>query len=162
MSDLKTLAQLAEKQAQAEAAVESAEAALKARKRELASLSETQIPELMDKLGLTEFKTTTGFKLVVDEKIRASITKKNKAAAFSWLRKNGHGKLIKTKVTLLPSEKDLAALRKGLKKLDEDYSEDPSVHASTLSAFARTELEEGRELPESLGVFRQRVSKIVL
>lgn len=64
-----------------------------------------------------------GYRVTTSTKVRASIYKDYKDEAFSWLRDNGHGDIIKT---------------------------EPSIHPSTFEAWARTQLEEGEDLPEKL------------
>ena len=64
-----------------------------------------------------------GYRVTTSSVVRTSIRKESKNEAFEWLRTEGHGDLIKV---------------------------EPIVHPETLAAWARTELEQGTELPEEL------------
>ena len=48
-------------------------------REELRDIAERQVPELMDQIGIGEFKTTTGLKIKIDETIRASIRRERLA-----------------------------------------------------------------------------------
>lgn len=154
------LASLAADQKKAMDRVEEKEAELKKAKEALREIAETQIPEVMDELGLEEFSTKDGLKITVKENIRASITKANLVEAIQWLRKNGHEKIITHEFTAIPADPEEAKkLRATLKGFH--ATEKPSVHPSRLSSFVRSKLEAGEEVPmDLLGVFRQRVAKI--
>lgn len=161
--ELSQLARLAEEQARAEATVADLEAQL-AKAREIArDYAERQVPELMDSIGISEFKTATGLKIEVAETIRASIPKALAPRAFDWLRRNGSAALIKRTISVgfSKGEDDKAdALREELGDRFE-FEDNSAVHPSTLSAFVREKLQKGDDLPLDLfGVHRQRVSKI--
>ena len=160
MSELAKLAKLADQQLAAEQVVFEREKELKQAQRELKELSEVQIPELMDELGIDGFETTSGLKITIKENIRASISKANLSKALQWLKDNGHGKMIQRTFSVVPSDDDEAATLTQL--LDKyEYSDLPKVHHQTLTSFVRNKLEAGEEIPmELLGVYRQRVSKI--
>lgn len=159
---LAELSRLADAQLEAQVAVERAEEELKARKQELAEIAEVQIPELMEKMGIETFTTTSGVKISVKEQIRASILAAHRGAAFRWLRENGHEALIKreVKVAFGMGEDELA--QETIEKLGDLPVEDKSsVHPSTLKKFVTELLEAGAEVPEELfSVHRQRVSNI--
>lgn len=162
--ELSALSKLAEEQAQAEAHVADIEAQLNKAREDLKDLAERRVPELMDKIGIEEFRTSTGLKIKVAETIRASIPKAASHRAFAWLREHDHAAMIKRVVSVAFGKgednnaeqlaQDLAD--RGL--MPEDHA---SVHPSTLAAFVREQLKAGEELPLDLfGVHRQRVSKI--
>lgn len=161
---LSDLQRLAEQQAEADAEVKSLEAKLAAAKEKFRDLSERQVPELMDEIGMAEFTTRTGLKIKVEETIRAAIPKAKEVLAFAWLREHKHSAMIKRTVSVAfgKDEDDKAANL--LTKLGEEGFEaddKAAVHPSTLSAFVREKLKAGEEVPLDLfGVHRQRVSKI--
>lgn len=163
-SDLSKLATLADKQIDLERQLAEAEATVKSSKRALAEIREVEIPELMDSLGMEEFKTTSGLKIKVKENIRASISKANQADAFAWLREHGHDALIKRELKVLFGKGEDAQAEETLEMLREaelQADDNASVHASTLAKFVREKLEAGEEVPmELLGVHRQRVSSV--
>lgn len=163
--ELTQLQQLAEQQALAQKNVVKAELALEKAKAELRDFAERQVPELMDQIGLTEFKTATGLSLKIDEIIRASITAKNSARAFLWLRDNGHAALIRRtlKIEFGKGEDESAdGLFEELQEKGMRTEDKTAVNPQTLAAFVREKLREGEEIPlDLLGVHRQRVAKIV-
>lgn len=157
---------LAERQAQLQSEIAELENQLDAAKKRLRDLSEVEVPELMDAIGVTEFKTRTGLRISIDEKIRASIPKKKAQEALRWLELNGHGSLIKRKVSVAfgkGEETDAEKLKHMLEDEHFVFDDNATVHPSTLSAFVREKLSEGEDIPlELLGVFRQRQTKIEL
>lgn len=158
---MERLSALAHDQLAAEAEVERADLALKTAKEGLRVLAEDTIPGVMEELGLEDFTTSDGLRIAVPETIRANITKANEAAAFEWLRTNGHGQIIKDKFEVLAtSEAQAEELRRCL--ADYEASEKPSIHAQTLGKWVREALEQGIMLPDSIGVYRQRVAKVVV
>lgn len=164
--ELAQLAHLAELQAQAQARVADLEAQLNSAREELRDISERQVPELMDQIGIGEFTTTSGLKVKVDETIRASIPKAQAPRAFAWLKEHGHDAMIKRVVSVSfgKGEDDMAeALQNRLIQDHYEVEGGASVHPSTLSAFIREKLKAGEEVPlELFGVHRQRVSKITV
>lgn len=158
------LAELAEKQALAAQKVAEAKAALATAENDLRDLNEKQIPEVMDRLGLKEVRTTTGLKVTVKEDIRASISEERMVEAFDWLRKNNHAAVIKNVLTLTFDKNEDAkaaeaiALLKGKKFIPVQKL---SVHAQTLAKLVRDRLEEGQPVAmDLLGVHRQRVAHV--
>lgn len=162
--DLSRLSALADMQAQQEAEVLRIEAELQKAKEKLTDLAERQIPELMDKVGMDEFKTKSGLVVKIDEKIRASIPKLKKPYAFAWLREHGNDSIIKRSLSVAfgRGEDDLAnELCSRLSQEGFSIKDDESVHASTLTSFVKEKLQAGEDIPIDLfGVYRQRVSKI--
>ena len=162
--DLSQLHTLAEQQALAEAEVARIEAELNGAKERLKNIAEVALPQAMDELGLTEFKTTSGLIIVIAETIRASIPKARQGEAFDWLREHGHAGLIKRQLSLSFGKGEDELADKALELLLAQHY-DPEVktevHTQTLGAFVREKLEAGEDLPlELFGVFRQRASKI--
>lgn len=158
------LATLVRSQREAEAAVEEAEEALRARQKALADIAEHQIPEVMDKLGKKRYLLPNGVVVALDEKIRASIPKALEGQAFDWLRSHGHGSLIKREVkcTFGRGEDEKAqALLQELRTKGLSAEDKTSVHAQTLGAFVREQLSEDKPVPlELFGVVQVRRAKI--
>jgi hypothetical protein len=93
----------------------------------LAALASGRIPEAFEREQLQTLTTAEGDRATVVQKLYASILAEKREQAFKWLRDNGHESLI-TEV----------------------------VNAQTLSAFARAEAEQGRELPEETFTTHQK------
>jgi hypothetical protein len=159
---LARLSRLADQQLEAQRDLATAEADVKRAKKALADVAEVAIPELMEELGIEDFTTTSGVKISVKEKVRASIIAAQKAAAFRWLRENGHEALIKRKIEVQFGMGEDAQAQEALAALgDLPVKDDSSVHAQTLAKFVRELLAEGKDVPEEMfSVHKQRVSNI--
>lgn len=161
---LARLQQMAERQADAEQLVLAKTEELKAAQDALAVIAERDLPALMEELGMEMFQTSSGLVIKIKETIRASIPKSCKGRALDWLREDGHGALIKRAISAeFGRDEDAAAEKLAEELLARGYlvEDDASVHPSTLSAFVREALADGREIPmDLLGVFRQRKSVI--
>lgn len=161
---LSQLSQLADKQAAADARVKQIEAQLEKAREEYRDISERKIPELMDELGMEEFKTKTGLKIKIKETIRASIPKAKQDAAFDWLRNHGYGGLVKRFVSVSFGKGEDEMAEEAFRELIQRYEgvdDKSSVHPSTLKAFINERLAEGDEIPMDLfGVHRQRSAVI--
>lgn len=127
-------------------------------------LTETVIPELMEELGIPSIALNDTTSVEVAKKITASMSKANAAAGCAWLEEHGHGSIVKHQVSLNFGVKERAAADKAVAVLKEigltpDVAK--SVHHSTLSAWAREQLENGEELPmELFGIYQRTHSKL--
>lgn len=168
-NDLRQLMNLAAQQTAREAELAEAEAVVKAKKAEVLELSEKVIPDLMKSLELTKVTMEDGRVLELEESYAASIPKARQEEAFTWLRDNGHGTIIKDQITIW-LDKDTPLLADTLMQTIRDVlgetqaaervERKQSVHASTLKAFVNEQIEEGAEIPmESFGIFPIRRSK---
>jgi len=162
--ELAQIQMLAEAQSEAEAKVAEAELALVKAKEALKLISEVQLPEAMDACGLAEFKTRTGLIIRIKETIRASIPKAQAPFAFQWLREHGHGAMIKRSISIAfgkDEDQNAQDLYQELINKDLHPEDNVTVHAATLSAWAKEKLEKGEDVPQELfGVYRQREAKI--
>jgi len=121
------------------------------------TLSEQSIPNLMREAGISEIKLEDGTAIGVKPYYAASISKAKQDEAFTWLRDNGFGDLIKNNVILQfgkAQDADANNLVTELKSKGHNVSQKMKVEPMTLKAFVRNEIEEGREVPMDLfGVF---------
>ena len=150
LEELSTLAKMAYEQ---KLAVEAAEEALAEAKRKLNDTIERAIPEIMAKCGMEEFKTEGGLKVKVKPIIRASIAKARRPLAHAWLRDNGYGGLIKSKITIgfgMGDEEKATALKEQLEANYGDVKADDTVHPATLKSWATERLEAGDTFPQDL------------
>lgn len=163
-SALLELSVMADAQVAAEITLKNAEAEVQRAKEALRSISEDQIPEMMDKLDLEEYTPKGGRPIKILEKIRASIPKAKQPEAFGWLRAHNHSKMIKHKITCDFAKGEDDSAREMADILEDhglEFSDSLSVHPSTLSAFVSEKLGNGEEIPLDLfGVFRQRIAKV--
>jgi hypothetical protein len=161
---LKKLHQLGNEMAQATKNVERLEKELAVAKKRVVDLSETEIPELMDSVGLESFTTREGIPFRIKKSVFASITKANHFKAMKWLDENGHSTLARRHVIVEFSkeqEEDATLLTKALGLKYEDVDQVAKVHPSTLRGWAREQLEAGADVPLDLfGIHTKRIAKI--
>lgn len=136
------------------------------KKDELRNISERVLPELMDAAGQTEVTTKDGIKVKVEDRFQASIPVARAHEAFAWLKEHGHDSLIKNEFKV-EFGRDQDKLSEEFKQYLEgeweevDFKNKKSVHASTLKAFVKEQVEEGVNIPFDLfGVLRQRFTKL--
>lgn len=175
-SELSTISELGESQVALEAAIAAAEQVVADLKTQYTLLRCETLPEAMKQVGLSEFTLANGAKVSIKEEYSVSIANANKPAAFGWLRKNGHGDIIKNDVTLSFGMGEDEGKDKAIdfaEEHDYSYAAKEAVHAGTLKAWAKKQFElqldddpavrEKGEVPEELiTVFRLNVSKVAL
>jgi len=133
--------------------LKSDEEALKRKKEKIDKISGIAIPEIMQTMKLKTMKLSDGSGIEIKEIYSATIPVANKEGAFTWLRENGLGDLIKNEVTEAfgrnedTKASDYAILAKGqgyepVQKL--------KVEPMTLKALVRERLEAGQEMPSDL------------
>ena len=100
----------------------------------------------------------------VAEFVQARITEENKQDAFSWLRDNGHGDLIKHNLSANfgRGEDDKAQdFKKRAEDIGLDLAEKEWVEPMTLKAFAKEQVAQGSGIPmDTFGVFIGNKTKI--
>ena len=126
---------------------------LKVLKEQRRQLAEDLLPALMTEHGLTEITLNDGSKVSVKKFYSCTIPADKTPLALEWLRDNGYDGLIKHRVTIdFTRDKDDQALV--LKEELEDRGLYPSdkewVEPSTLRGFAREQIENGKNLPDTL------------
>lgn len=163
---LSELSKMAEALRLAEAQAAQIQEQLAAAQAQIAELSERQIPELMDQLGMAEFKLKGGATVAVVKSLSVTLPPATKEAAHDWLEANGHSGLIKRKVevSFTREQQDRArSLATQLKGEYDDVKMDRKVEPSTLKAFVAGLLKDGKPVPTDLiNVHERRVAKIDL
>ena len=137
---------------------------LKELKRHIELVSGEVIPTMMQEMNISTLKLADGSSVEVKPVYGASITVANKEAAYTWLRENGLGDLIKNEITVSfgrnedNKASEYADLAKGqgyepVQKL--------KVEPMTLKALVRERLESGQEMPSDLfNVFAGNRTKV--
>ena len=137
---------------------------LKELKRHIELVSGEVIPTMMQEMNISTLKLADGSSVEVKPVYGASITVANKEAAYTWLRENGLGDLIKNEITVSFGRNEdnkaqqYAVLAKGqgfepVQKL--------KVEPMTLKALVRERLESGQEMPSDLfNVFAGNRTKV--
>ena len=147
------VARLARKQLDLEAYVEQLELQLKAAKENLRKVQEQDLPQAMAEIGLSEFKLSDGSKVTIKPFYSASLVEENRAKAYEWLESHGFSSLMKTEVSVDFGRGEDKLADRASKLLQEHgfaANKDVSIHAQTLKAFVREQIEDGQELPSDL------------
>lgn len=158
-ADIKRVVLLAERLVELQRHQQQAEEALSAVKKEVLALERDELPSLMEEIGVSELKLTTGGKVSLVQDCEAKIPEALKPKAFAWLIKHQFGGIIKTQVLIAfgkGQHDSAAALTKELQQKypDNPASLDEGVHPSTLKAFVKERMEKGEPVPVDLfGVF---------
>ena len=130
---------------------------LKKKEDYITKLSEQVLPTLFSEVGLSELKLSDGRKLKVSEYFRASIKAENRQLAYTWLRDNGFGDLVKNQVTCSfgrNEDEKASGLMSDLSDKGLEPAQREWVEPSTLRAFVREQYEKGVDLPmELLGAY---------
>jgi len=143
--------------------IEDHEKEVKKLKEKARFLSEEQIPNYLQEIGVEAIKTSFGT-IGYDLKYRGYISKSNQSKAFGWLREKGHGDIIKTEVSASfdmgeadKAQEVLANLRD--KGINPNFKE--GVHHSTLSSWIKDMTQKGIDIPDDLfGVYIANVTTI--
>lgn len=157
MTDLARVTDLAEILVDQKAVVEELEKQLAAAKASMYRLEREDLPALMNEIGLTEIKLSSGKVITIKEDCDVKLTAERKEAGLKWLIDNGYGGLIKTAVAIEfgRGEHDEALHAKAL--LEKDFGQvqlDENVHHSTLKAFVKERMAAGEAIPLDLfGVY---------
>lgn len=150
---LTSLARLAEALRIAVAHQADIEAQLDAAKGRVTELCEKQIPELMDSIGIIEFKLKNGAVLTVKQHLHVSLPKAMKEAAHDWLVKQGFGGLLKHTVEVSFALKDFERAKTLAANLRSDFENvkiERWVEPPTLKAWVADQLKEGKPVPKDL------------
>lgn len=161
---LATIAQTARDILAARQKVTEAEEALKTAQAELKALVEDTMPELMATAGQEQLTTIDGLVVSIKEMTRGQPSKEKAPEAFKWLRDNGHGGIIKTKVEVDLGKGDkerVEKVRAALAELKVPATLKQDVHHQTLGALVRELLSKGKKVPlETLGVFMWKQASV--
>jgi len=164
VNDAKSLSDQVVKLKELEDDLETKEKELKELKRHIELVSGEVIPTMMQEMNISTLKLADGSSVEVKPVYGASITVANKEAAYTWLRENGLGDLIKNEIIVSFGRNEdnkassYATLAKGqgfepVQKL--------KVEPMTLKALVRERLESGQEMPSDLfNVFAGNRTKV--
>lgn len=159
--------QLAEKNTFARAKlqeIETTENLLSDLKEQYRKLTEEDMPELMDELGVASVTLTSGERVVLDSVLHCGIPAARKDEALTWLRDNEHGDLIKNEISVKFNKSEdnmVGEVKEVVEKLGLNYEQKSNVHSMTLKAFIKEQMRSGKPLPQDLfGVFVRRVVNV--
>ena len=129
------------------------EAELKVAKAKLRQVSEEDLPLALRATGLKSITLDDGQRIDATTFYRANISVKNRPDAHQWLRDHGFDDIIKNEVTATFGRGEDTSATDALKALNEmgyNCTQKESVHASTLKAFTKEQLEKGTDIPQEL------------
>jgi len=139
---------------EAQKEISTVEEELKKLKNVEATLSEQTIPNLMQQAGVSLIKLKDGSSVEVKPFYAARIVASRSDEAFSWLRDNGHGDLIKHQVTLefgMKQDNEAKSIVEELKQKGLPVQQKLSVHPSTLRSFVKDQIQDlGKDVPVEL------------
>ena len=167
-TDLELLTGLAERLKEKTDEIAQAQTVVKALEAQARELAWNEIPELMENLGVSEFKLRDGSKITIKTDIRCSIPKdpEKRAEAMNWVSENGGEELIKRafEITFDRHQGDEAkAFEAKLQSPDNklDYERHETLATGSLKVWIANKLEAGEQVPmEKLGAFRQTIAKV--
>ena len=133
--------------------ISNAEKSVSKLKEQAKTLSQFERPAMMEEMHITKLKLKDGESVEIKKIYGASIPQEHQEAAFTWLRNNDLGDIIKNDITVTfgrgedNKASEYANLAKG-----QGYEpvQKIGVHAQTLKAVVRERLEAGREMPSDL------------
>lgn len=161
---LTQLSALADELFNAKAKLAEQDAEMKQTGDNIKRLEEHAIPDLMDDLKVTEFKTTSGLSISVKDRLSARKLTQAHPEALQWLRDNHQGGLIRTTVGVpftAGLEDKANELVESLAGKGFAVSKNMEVHHSSLAAAIRRMLADGEDVPmDLLGGYQSRVASI--
>ena len=133
--------------------ISNAEKSVSKLKEQAKTLSQFEIPAMMEEMHITKLKLKDGESVEIKKIYGASIPQEHQEAAFTWLRNNDLGDIIKNDITVTfgrgednkASEYANLAQGQGYEPVQKI-----GVHPQTLKAVVRERLEAGREMPSDL------------
>ena len=148
--NIKSLADEVKKLRTLEDNIKSDEESLKEKKKELELISGEIIPTLLSEMGLVSLKLADGSAVEVKPYYTANILIKNREAAYSWLRSNALGDIIKNEITVSfgRNEDNKAAEYANLAQSQGfQPTQKLKVEPMTLKALVRERIEAGKTMP---------------
>ena len=122
-------------------------------KRKVELVSSEVIPTMMQEMNISTLKLADGTSVEVKPVYGASIPADKKEDAYTWLRENGLGDLIKNEVTVaFGRSEDNKAQQYAVLAQGQGYEpvQKLKVEPMTLKALVRERLESGKEMPSDL------------
>jgi hypothetical protein len=152
-SKLDGVSRLAQEAALLEKEIAQYEQFAKEKKQALHKITDEQLPEALEEMGLQKFTLTDGAEISVKPIYSASIPRDRKDEAFEWLRDHEFGDLVKNNVTVTfgrgedETAKDFVSLCGSQGFVPSQLEK---VEPMTLKAWLRERVEEGDAIPLDL------------
>ena len=129
------------------------EQAMKETKAALHKITDEQLPEALEEMGLQKFTLTDGSEISVKPIYSASIPRDRREEAFQWLRDHEFGDLVKNNVTVTFGRGEDADAKEFMNLCgSQGYAPDQleKVEPMTLKAWLRERVEAGDAVPLDL------------
>jgi hypothetical protein len=129
------------------------EQAMKETKAALHKITDEQLPEALEEMGLQKFTLTDGSEISVKPIYSASIPRDRREEAFQWLRDHEFGDLVKNNVTVTFGRGEDADAKEFMNLCgSQGYVPDQleKVEPMTLKAWLRERVEAGDAVPLDL------------
>ena len=157
------VARLAQEAAILEREIAEFEQFAKEKKQALHKITDEQLPEALEEMGLQKFTLTDGAEISVKPIYSASIPKDRKNEAFQWLRDHEFGDLVKNNVTVTFARGEDDKAKKFVDLcMSKNFtpSQLEKVEPMTLKAWLRERVEGGDAVPLDLfgGYISQRAT----
>ena len=133
--------------------IANAEEGVKKLKDQARIISELEIPSMMKEMNITKLKLRDGESVEVGKFYSASIPAEKQDEAFTWLRNNGLGDIIKNDITVTFGRgEDNKAAQYAVLARGQGFEpvQKIGVHAQTLKALVRERIEAGLDVPSDL------------
>ena len=151
--DINSLANQIKKLRALENEIQGDEELIKKKKKDLELISGEIIPTLLSEMGLSSLKLADGSSVDVKQNYKASISVANREKAYSWLRSNGLGDIIKNEITVsFGMNEDNKAADYANLALGQGYqpTQTMKVAPMTLKALVRERIEAGNDIPTDI------------
>ena len=148
--NIKSLANQVKSLKELEDELKADEESLKNKKKEIERISGEVIPTMLSEMGLSSLKLADGSAVDVKPYYAANISIANREAAYSWLRSNGLGDIIKNDITVSfgRNEDNKAAEYANLAKGQGfQPTQKLKVEPMTLKALVRERIENNLDMP---------------
>ena len=133
-------------------------------KKKAKEYEERTIPDMMQEAGVSKLELADGTKVEVKPFYAAKIPESRNDEAFSWLRDNGHGDMIKNVLTAnidKGQDNQVSELVRICEQLGFAYTQKQKVEPMTLKAFVKEQVEKGEQVPfDMFGVYIANKTKI--
>jgi len=133
--------------------ISNAEKSVSKLKEQAKTLSQVEIPAMMEEMHITKLKLKDGESVEIKKVYSGSILPENQEEAFTWLRDHDLGDIIKRDVTVTFGQgEDNKASEYANLAQGQGYEpvQKIGVHPMTLKAVVRERLESGHEMPSDL------------
>ena len=133
--------------------IANAEESINKLKEQARILSQVEIPAMMQEMHITKLKLKDGESVEVKPFYSAAIIPEVQEQAFTWLRNNGLGDIIKNDITVTFGRgEDNKAVQYAVLARGQGFEpvQKVGVHPQTLKAVVRERIESGQDMPSDL------------